>query len=108
MRQVLAIFTLLLALTACRGEVQPTVDPANADAAEAACAADGGRWVPKANSGTMICLRTPADAGRRCETSGDCQGMCLARSNTCAPVMPLLGCNDVIGRSGAVSTVCVE
>lgn len=107
MRRWLPFVFVVLAACLPREEA-PEIGPEVADRAEAACARDEGRWVPLGNSGTMICLRTPPDANKACTTQNDCSTQCLARSKTCAPVDPLFGCNDVIGRNGAVATLCVE
>jgi hypothetical protein len=34
--------------------------------------------------------------------------MCLARSGTCAPIMPLFGCNEVLDKQGRRVTLCIE
>lgn len=104
----LAALACVLLLAACQDEERPSVDPAVFQDAEAACARDKGRWVPRGDSGIMACLRTPRDAGNRCASSRDCEGVCLARSGTCAPVVPLYGCNEVLGVNGARSTVCLD
>ena len=98
----------LLALAACQDEDLPAVDPSVFQDAEAACARDDGRWVPRGDSNVMACLRPTGEEKKRCTSSRDCQGLCLARSGTCAPVVPLFGCNEVLGANGAPSTVCLE
>lgn len=108
MRAVLAVSLAALSLAACQEERLPEIDPARFDAAREACLEDGGRWVARAETGGMICLRTPRDAGRACSSSADCETQCLARSRTCAPVDPLYGCHEVLGAGGAVSTVCLQ
>ena len=98
-----------VALTGCIEErtEEGTLPPTQTEAAEAACLADDGAWIVR-GPGRMICERQTRDAGKSCQVSSDCETLCLARSRTCAPVTPLLGCNDVLGRDGAVSTLCVE
>ena len=108
----LAILCLFLAgLAACR-EAAPappaSPDPSFAVSAEEACLRDGGRWTARGTSGGMICLRTPRDAGRACQAASDCEGLCLARSRTCAPVIPLFGCQDILDRTGTRVTVCTQ
>ena len=106
MRLLLALAAVLL-LAACQEET-PDVDPARFDAAERSCARDEGRWVERPNGAGMVCLRTPRDSGKACRVSSDCEGQCLARSGTCAPVIPLFGCNEVLGTRGERSTICVQ
>lgn len=100
----------LLALGACREEAGdlPPVGEDRVAAQEIACIADGGRWGEAALPGVFVCYRPTRDAGKACSHDGDCQGFCLARSKTCAPVSPLFGCNEVLGASGRPSTVCVQ
>ncbi len=100
----------LLALGACKestGELPP-VGEARVASQEIACLADGGRWGEGPSPGLFLCYRPTKDAGKACTRDGDCSGFCLARSKSCAPVTPLLGCNEVLGVTGARSTVCVK
>lgn len=77
--------------------------------ARAVCEAEDGRF-GRAPGGTeaRICFRTPDDANQPCRTNADCEGPCLARSRTCAPILPLLGCHDVILSSGMRATECIQ
>ncbi len=77
--------------------------------ARALCEAEGGRFgrAPGATE-ARICFRTPDDANQPCRTNADCEGPCLARSRTCAPILPLLGCHDVILSSGMRATECIQ
>lgn len=104
-----ALFLAAMTLSACleAGESAPAGESRVA-AQEAACLADGGRWDTAGASQLMICYRPTRDAGEACTRASDCQGYCLARSRTCAPVTPLYGCNDVFGVTGMPSTVCLE
>ena len=108
MRLFVLCLLACLTLASCRDAISDEVDPANFDAAEQNCLRDGGSWQPRANSGAMVCVRTPPDAGRSCQSARDCSGQCLARSRTCAPVTPLFGCNDVLDSSGRASTLCLQ
>jgi hypothetical protein len=101
---------VLLALTACREETGalPPAGESKVAAQQAACVEDGGRWGESGRPGIFVCYRPTRDANTACTKDGDCQGFCLARSRTCAPVTPLYGCNDVLGATGARSTVCVQ
>ncbi|MGP3697514.1 hypothetical protein [Rhodobacter sp. NSM] len=56
----------------------------------------------------FTCVRTPRDAGKRCTRESDCSSRCLARSQTCAPFDPLLGCNDILDDQGRRITLCLD
>ncbi|MEM9473660.1 MAG: hypothetical protein AAGA71_00070 [Pseudomonadota bacterium] len=103
-------FLLIATLAACQPTepAEPLMGAALVTREEAACEADGGRWGTGSREGTFVCYRTPADAGQTCSADGDCEGLCLARSRTCAPVTPMFGCHEVLGRLGARSTLCIE
>ena len=106
-RMVLAV--TLLALAGCNedaAELPPAGEELVAQRA-AQCEAKGGRW-GEGLKGTMTCFQKTRDANDPCETKNDCEGFCLARSRSCAPVTPLFGCNDVLGVGGAESTVCIQ
>jgi len=78
-------------------------------AARAACEAEGGTFGRAPGGGeARICFRTPDDANAPCRTGADCAGACLARSRTCAPVVPLMGCHEVILSNGIRATECVQ
>lgn len=89
--------------------------PAPAAAAEspllaqqrAACDREGGRMQTLA-SGVVACIRQTSDSGRACTASSDCEGACLARSGTCAPITPLYGCHEVLTAPGARTTQCLD
>lgn len=108
-RAALAVLALM-AVSACREETAelPPVGEDRVAVQELTCLAEGGRWGEGSRPGIFVCYRNTEDAGKACTRDGDCQGFCLARSKSCAPVTPLLGCNDVLGASGARSTVCVD
>ena len=109
MNRYAAALLAVLTLAGCEEEErEATVDPSITDRAQAACLEEGGQWLPRGASGANFCLRQTPDAGQACTTSSDCTSLCLARSRTCAPADPMFGCNDVIGRNGQVSTLCVE
>ncbi len=89
---------------------EPEAEPdARFAAARAICKKDGGRFGRAPGGGeARICFRTPRDANEPCRTGADCEGACLARSRTCAPILPLLGCHDVILSNGLRATECVQ
>lgn len=77
--------------------------------AQIACERRGGRFTPISSGSTlMTCLKTTKDFTRQCSSGRDCEGVCLARSRTCAPVVPLLGCNDVVLDGGLIATECIR
>jgi hypothetical protein len=77
------------------------------DQAHAECIRKGGDYI-SAKGGSFVCLLVPKDAGKSCRRADDCQSACLARSRTCAPVAPLLGCNDILTGSGIAVTQCID
>jgi hypothetical protein len=72
---------------------------------ETDCRRAGGSLGPVAG-GLLACLRDTRDAGKQCSRQGDCEGQCLARSGTCAPVDPLFGCHEVLNPQGVRVTQC--
>ncbi len=87
----------------------PAVAPPPILAAETrACAARGGTLQPRGEGGLWVCVRSTRDAGRACTNATQCEGLCLARSGTCAPIEPLFGCHEVFDRAGRRETLCRE
>lgn len=72
-----------------------------------ACERRRGTW-EDTGGGLMICIRPTRDGGKRCTREGQCEGVCLARSGTCSPLDPLLGCHDILQDNGARATQCFE
>ena len=72
------------------------------------CRRAGGRLARRGSADALTCFIQPQDAGKRCARDSDCQGRCLARSGTCSPVIPLLGCHEVLLDSGMRVTECRE
>ena len=72
------------------------------------CLEDGGRWGATPGDTGFTCFQTLSDANKRCSVESDCEGLCLARSQTCAPVKPFFGCHEVLGSNGLRQTRCVE
>ncbi|WP_127900573.1 hypothetical protein [Solirhodobacter olei] len=101
---------LCLVLAGCMGEGPPKLPPvgaASVAASKSRCEATGGRWAGKPGAG-MLCFRTPPDAGKLCRRASDCTSGCLAKSRTCSPVTPLIGCQDLLDESGRVVKQCVN
>ncbi|MFV0359050.1 hypothetical protein [Tropicimonas sp.] len=109
-----AALSFLLLTTACLpGGKAPVPDAPEGtalylDQQRAACEARGGRFSPAPGSGVLICLTIPDDANAPCVRASDCEGECLARSRSCAPIVPLYGCNEVLLENGQRAELCVE
>jgi len=73
----------------------------------AACLRAGGQMMLR-GGGIHSCIQPTRDAGRACTSASDCQGLCLARSGTCAPYQPLFGCHEVFTVPGRRETLCVD
>jgi len=71
------------------------------------CQQTGGQLMPRA-AGIYACVHPTRDAGRSCNAARDCEGLCLARSGTCAPFAPLYGCQEVFTLPGRRETLCTE
>ena len=76
--------------------------------AQTTCERRGGRYAQAGNSGAKTCITSTRDGGKQCSRQGDCDGMCLARSNSCAPVAPLFGCNEILQADGRRVTLCID
>jgi lipoprotein-anchoring transpeptidase ErfK/SrfK len=72
-----------------------------------ACERKRGTW-ENTDGGLKVCIRQTRDGGKRCTRESQCEGLCLARSGTCAPVQPLLGCHDILQDDGTRATQCLE
>ena len=93
---------------------EPTVEPVASEPeaprspAQLLCERSGGQWAVAGETGANICVSPTRDGGKLCRKKGDCQGLCLARSGTCAPFTPLFGCNDVLEKDGRRVTLCID
>jgi hypothetical protein len=90
---------------------QPAAEPAPPvvkSPAEIACEKLGGRLVRVGTGLATACQRVMRDAGKSCRRKSDCEGECLARSGTCAPLAPLFGCNDVLQDDGRQVSLCID
>lgn len=86
----------------------PAPTPAVKSPSGIACEKSGGRMVQVGGASLLTCQRPTRDAGKSCRRQGDCVGECLARSETCAPVAPLFGCNEVLQKDGRKVTLCID
>jgi hypothetical protein len=82
--------------------------PVVKSAAEFACEKRGGQYVGVGDTGAKTCQFRTRDATKQCRRESDCEGACLARSRTCAPVKPLLGCNRVLQQNGVEVELCID
>lgn len=72
------------------------------------CEKKGGNWSRVGDTRSHTCVQRTRDAGQMCRRDRDCDGVCLARSGTCAPVTPLFGCNEVLQDDGRRMTLCLD
>lgn len=72
-----------------------------------ACESKRGMWSKNSN-GTLTCVHYTKDAAKRCTKSTQCESECLARSGSCAPYRPLLGCNEILDNMGRRMSQCVQ
>ena len=77
-------------------------------AAHVACELAGGSFVAAGRGRGKTCQYPTKDGGKQCSASNQCEGVCLARSRTCAPVNPLLGCNEVLQADGRSTRLCLD
>lgn len=73
-----------------------------------ACERRSGTWAKVGKSSGRSCVQRTRDAGQQCRRETDCEGRCLARSGTCAPLKPLFGCNDILQADGRQVTLCID
>lgn len=106
-----ALILVLLAVAACREGTPPdagALPPLPDYLAEATreCTRAGGRMVEGSVPGLRFCQRQTSDGGKQCRRAQDCDGDCLARSGTCAPVTPLMGCHEILMANGVQAMLC--
>ena len=73
-----------------------------------ACEKKGGKWAKAGKGDFRICVYETRDANKQCTRESQCEGVCLARSGTCSPFKPLIGCNEILQDNGARVTLCIE
>lgn len=76
--------------------------------AQRACEKTGGTWAGVGKGLLRACVKTTRDSGKQCTRASQCESACLARSGTCAPFKPLLGCNEILQDDGSRVTLCIE
>ena len=104
-----AVFLALAGLAACQTEAPPA--PAAgllSDAERADCLAHGGRVGRGGIVPDEVCFRPTPDAGASCQKAGDCTGMCMAETKTCAKVTPQFGCMEILDETGRSVGLCVD
>jgi hypothetical protein len=94
--------------TPAQTEAAPAIPAALKSASQIACEKDDGTWARAGAGGGMACIRQTRDGGKQCDSKSDCQGECLARSRTCAPIRPMFGCNAVLMDNGAEVSLCID
>lgn len=95
---------------------KPAAEPAPApetpvpakSASQLACEKQGGSWNRAGATITRTCVFRTRDGGKSCRRQSDCEGLCLARSRSCAPLRPLFGCNDILQNDGRQVKLCID
>ena len=87
---------------------EPVPPPAPKTPAQIACEKRKGVWSKAGANGANYCQTLTRDGGKSCTRSTQCEGYCLAKSNTCAPATPLLGCHDILTEDGKFLTQCIN
>ena len=82
--------------------------PLPASPEQALCEKAGGQWSGSGDSTGHVCVHATRDSGKFCRKKTDCQGQCLARSHTCAPIQPLMGSNAILQPNGSEVTLCLQ
>ncbi len=82
--------------------------PPPKSASQLACERRNGTWTSTGSAGLRTCVLPTRDGGKQCTRESQCDSTCLARSRTCAPIKPLLGCHEVLQDNGARVTSCLE
>lgn len=77
-------------------------------AAQLACEKKGGSFVGLGKGGIKTCQMPTRDGGKQCRRESDCDGVCLARSGTCAPVKPIFGCQSILQDDGRQVDLCID
>lgn len=94
--------------TAATEPAATAAPPAPLSPAALACKKKGGRYIKTGSSDLRACVKETGDGGKHCKRETDCIGSCLARSETCAPISPLFGCNEILQADGRRVTLCLD
>ena len=89
-------------------QVAPAPPPEPRSPEEVKCLKAGNAWASAGKSGAKACVKRTRDAGKSCTKQSQCEGYCLARSRTCAPITPMFGCNDILQADGREATLCLD
>jgi predicted small secreted protein len=89
-------------------ELEAEAPPVAKSERQVACEKRGGTWARGSSAAVHTCVFPTKDGGKQCTRESQCDGVCLARSGTCAPVKPLLGCNEILQDNGSRVTLCIE
>lgn len=112
LRRSLLVCVLLAPLIGCQNDGPlgnaESSEQIGATDAQILCERTGGRWAPSGAETTFTCFRDTRDANQSCSSASDCEGLCLARSRTCSPVKPFLGCHETLTEAGLPATLCVN
>lgn len=84
----------------------PPPDPQSPE--EVKCLKAGHAWASTGTGGAMACVKRTKDGGKACTRQTQCEGYCLARSRSCAPITPMFGCNDILQADGSEATLCLD
>lgn len=84
-----------------------SVPPVEISPEERKCVQAGGQWAKVGDLG-RICVHPTREQGKACRKKSDCNGECLAQSGTCAPISPLMGCNEILDDQGRRMTQCLQ
>ena len=76
--------------------------------AQMACEKQKGVWTSAGSGSANFCQKPTRDGGKSCSKSSDCDGYCLARSQTCAPITPMFGCQEILNENGRMLTECIN
>ncbi len=126
MRQILIMGALALVLGACEEtltadeqarmpndqQIQIVASSQNQSVAQVRdyyiqCVKEGGRGII-GGFGQPACEKGTPDAGQSCTRESDCEGFCLAATNTCSAQNPLFGCHEILTDQGQMATICVD
>ena len=114
MRMALASLAALFLVSGCNPldrtpePTAPQGTPEYLQQQQQICEAEGGTFGTGPGGATRVCFIEPEDANQPCSSARDCDGLCLARSRTCAPIKPLFGCHEALLDNGRPATVCLD